>query len=345
MFTWIKKIFRRITTYLMIALYNTEKSSLGQQGSYMGEDMGHFQSINQGTMLDDLLRGRVTQEVKTLRWRMYKVLAAASSVKAVPMKDENGNIIMDDEGYITYTTEAINKSHELRKIKIDEYDNYPLEMVVINTPKPRSSHEDINPDKILETDKRSNKLSGELESDSNSGVTTSRVVGEISSDEFYTLIQSEPKIEIVREYPPKIKIEKYTKKLNVRKMDGDERLLEFYVSKYPNEYDRKSDVFIKNVLKIDANPRISSIIDFQGVKFSTYNDTGVHDNKLYEYEIVSYDKTIEFDGHYVIKMKAKVTTDGEDLTEKYRMEDLDERYENKERRDESSSSSYIIQFE
>ena len=111
MITWIKKIFRRIATYLMIALYNTEKTSLSQQGGYMGEDVGHYQSVTQGTMLDDLLRGRVTQEVKTLRWRMYKVLAASASVKVVPMKDEDGNIIMDDEGYISYTTETINKRY------------------------------------------------------------------------------------------------------------------------------------------------------------------------------------------------------------------------------------------
>ena len=62
---WLLKVGRRITTYLMLALYNTEKTSLSQQGNYMGEDVGHYQSVNQGTMLDDLINGRVTQEVKT----------------------------------------------------------------------------------------------------------------------------------------------------------------------------------------------------------------------------------------------------------------------------------------
>lgn len=337
MFAWLKKIGRRIVTYLMIALYNTEKTSLSQQGGLMGEDVGNYQSINQGTMLDDLLHGRVTQEVQTLRWRMYKVLAATANIKVTHEED--------DEGNFTYTTEALNKANELRKIKLDEYDNYPLEMVINNIPKPRASHEDIDPMKILESDKKSNSLVGELEGDSNSGVTISRVVGEISSDEFFTLVTSEPKITLGRESPPKFKLEKYTKKLNVRVMDGGDRLLEFYVSKYPNEYDRRTDVFIKNVLKIAENPRVSSIIDFKELSFVTYNDTGVHDNKSYKYDNLRYDKTIEFDGHYVIKMVGTIVDDGEDLTEQYRMPDLDERYENKERRDENSSSSYVIQFE
>jgi hypothetical protein len=268
---------------------------------------------------------------------MYKVLAASANVKVT--HEQN------DEGNFTYTTEVLNKANELRKIRLDEYDDYPLEMVINNVGKPKASHEDMDGFKILESDKTTNILSGELNNDSNSGVTTSRVVGEISSDEFFTLISSEPKIQIGRECPPKFQLEKYTKKLNIRRIDENTRLLEFYVSKYPNEYDRRSDVFINNVCKISENPRVSSIIDFTGVTFTTYGDTGVHDNKSYKYNNLSYDKTVEFDGHYVIKMRGMVIENGLDLTEKYRMKDLDERYANKERRDENSSSSYTVQFQ
>jgi len=336
MFSWLAKIGRRIATYLMLALYNTEKSSLGQQGSYMGEDMGHFQSINQGTMLDDLLHGRITQEVQTLRWRMYKVLAASANIRTVHK--------IDDEGNFVYTTETVNKSSELRKVQLDTFDKFDVEMVIDNRPRAKESHEAFDGNQILETEKTGNELDDGIDGNPNKDVTKSKVVGEISSDKYFSLIKSNFKIKIERGHSPKFKLEEYTKKLNVRTIDDKVKLLEFCVSKYPKEYDRRSDVFIKNVLKIDKNPRISSIIDFDEVSFSTYNDTGVHNNKLYVYNNLAYDKTIEFNGHYVIKLTATVVKNGEDLTEQYRMADLDERYENKEERDENSSSSYVIQF-
>jgi len=354
MFIWLKKFGRRVVTdmikwikriiyTLMLSLYNTEKNMLSQETVNMTKGMN--QRMDSETLAYALTNGVINQELRTLRWRMYKVLAASASIKMVPVTDKDGYLIKDEDGYISYTSEVINKAHELRKIKLDEYDNYPLEMVINNIPKPRSSHEDMDGSKILVSDKTTNDLiQGDIEGDTNSGVTTTTVVGEISSDELFTLLQSEVKIKVEREFPPKFNLEKYTKKLNIRTIDEDTRLLEFYVSKYPNEYDRRSDVFIKNVLKIDENPRVSSIIEFIGVAFETYNDTGVYDNKRYEYTNLTYDKTIEFDGHYVIKMKGTVVVNGEDLTEKYRMEDLDERYENKERREQNNSSSYAIQF-
>jgi len=336
MFEWFRKIGRRIATYLMLALYNTEKSSLSQQGTYMGEDMAHFQSVNQGTMLDDLLQGRITQEVQTLRWRMYKVLAASANIRTVHEVDE--------DGVITYRTEQANKSHELNKVKLDDFDTYPLEMVINNDPKAKETHEAFDGNQILESEKFNNELDEGMDGNPNADVVKTKVLGEISSAEYFSFIKPEYKVKLTRESPPKFKIEEYTKKLNVRTIDDRVKLLEFYVSKYPKEYDRRSDMFIKNVLKLEQDNRTSTLLHFDKVSFTTYNDTGVHNNLLYEYDNLAYDKTIEFDGYYVIKMTCTVAKDGEDLTEQYRMEDLDERYENKERREEDSSSSYVIQF-
>ena len=52
----------------------------------------------------------------------------------------------------------------------------------------------------------------------------------------------------------------------------------------------------------------------------------------YTYKIDSFDKIIEYDGHYVIKFNASVLVDGEDTLEKYRQVELDKKYENKERK-------------
>lgn len=323
----MKKLLRRFITSLMIALYNTEQSSLNQRSTAMGQDVGHEQSVNQGTMLDDLINGRVTVEVMNLRWRIYKVLEAATNIKTTHT--------VNGDGEITYQTTKYDRSRELKKVKVDEFDDYPLEMVIDNKPKPKESHEAFNGDVIKETEKRSNEIEG--------GDATT-ILGEVSSEEFFSMIESDIKVKIGRTHPPKFKLEKFTKKLNIRRIDDEHKLLEFYVSKYPDEYDRRTNVFIKNVLIIDENPRRSSIIDFDSVSFTTYNDSGVGNNLLFKYENLRYDKTIEFDGYYVIKMKATVTTDGESLVEQYRMSDLDEKYENNERREQTGDNTITLQF-
>lgn len=323
----MRRLFRRFMTNLMIALYNTEQSSLNQRSTDMGADVGHEQKVNQGTMLDDLINGRVTVEVMNLRWRIYKVLAAASDIKTTHTVNTDGEIV--------YKTTKVDRSKEVKKIKVDDFDDFPLEMVIDNKPKPKESHEAFNGDIIGETDKRSNEIEDGDET---------KILGEISSDEFYSMIKSEIKVKIGRTHPPKFKLEQYTKKLNIRIINHDTKLLEFYVSKYPDEYDRRTGVFIKNVLKIDENPRRSSIIDFDSVSFATYNDSGVSNNLLFKYDNLKYDKTIDFDGHYVIKMRATVVTDGESLVEQYRMTDLDEKYENNEEREQTGDNTVTLQF-
>ena len=267
---------------------------------------------------------------------MYKVLAAVTNIRITHKTDEEGNI--------TYATEAVVKTNELRRVKLDTFDTFELEMVIDNTPKPKETHEAFDGNQILESEKMGNELDVGIDGNPNKDVTKSKVVGEISSDKYFSLIKANYKINIERTHPPKFKLEEHTKKLNVRSVDGETKLLEFYVSKYPKEYDRRSDVFIKNVLKIEANPRASSVIDFDKVSFTTYNDTGVHNNKLYEYGELVFNKVVEFDGHYIVKLLSKVSIDGEDQTEQYRMEDLDERYENKERRDVEGGDAYIGHF-
>ena len=52
----------------------------------------------------------------------------------------------------------------------------------------------------------------------------------------------------------------------------------------------------------------------------------------YQYDILSFDKIIEFNGYYVIKFKAKVIINGEDILEQHRIEELDKKYETKEKK-------------
>ncbi|NIQ16662.1 MAG: hypothetical protein GTO02_20430, partial [Candidatus Dadabacteria bacterium] len=51
-------------------------------------------------------------------------------------------------------------------------------------------------------------------------------------------------------------IEKYAKKLYVRDIDGENKLLEFYLSKYEDEFDGKTKLLISEIKKAINNPKL-----------------------------------------------------------------------------------------
>jgi hypothetical protein len=124
----------------------------------------------------------------------------------------------------------------------------------------------------------------------------------------------------------KVDIEYSTTKMCVRDIGGGQKLLEFYISQYPNEFDRKTRLMISELERC-SNGFKSNILDIDGVGFQSVNSTiGVSPNLLYEYEILGFDKIVKFNGHYIVKFKANVIVDGENIFEKYRVESLDQKY-------------------
>ena len=76
----------------------------------------------------------------------------------------------------------------------------------------------------------------------------------------------------------------------------------------------------------------ANMLDIKNVSFVTYKTIGASDYLEYEYKITSFDKIIEFNGNYVIKFIADITIDGKDILEEHRVESLDKKYANKEKK-------------
>jgi hypothetical protein len=79
-------------------------------------------------------------------------------------------------------------------------------------------------------------------------------------------------------------------------------------------------------------PEKSTIIEFEGVNFITYKSMGANDFLEFEYDNISYDKIIEYNGFYVVKFIGTVKIDGRDILDEHRMVELDKKYENKEKK-------------
>jgi hypothetical protein len=293
MTNWLKSQFLA----LILALVNVEKNALKQNGGNLSDDVGQEQQIQQNQFLQDLIQGRVTQEVKFLRWRIFKILETIQG-KDITVKE-------NADGTVNYTAKDKNYSHKLKKIKTDPSDTNELELVVDNLTDTTMGQLDI--------------LDAKNEN--------------INASEHDSLVKPESKIKIRHTYPSKFRLEKYVKKMNVRTIDGETKLLELYVTSYPDEFDRLHKMFMIELKKSVANPRASNIIELDTISFVTNKDLGTVDNRLFEFDNIKYYKIVEFDGHYVIKFKTNVKTYGHSIIEQFREHELDMRYENMESKD------------
>jgi hypothetical protein len=303
---WVKKQLGIIS----LALSNVEKNALTQTSEGLSTDTNQTMRLNQGKISDSLINGEITQEVIDLRWRTYKILKATEGITAEIVG-------YDDDGLPITKVRQTNNKKTLKNVLIDDIDKEPLEMVIDNT------EISINTNDVLDNEKI--KINSEVNL---SGTTH----GSISGYDYFTTHKSEKPIKIIREIAPNFEIETFTKQLKVRKGKGKTRILEFYVSAYVDEYNRTSRLFLSSVKKAMKNPFTNSMLEIKSVEFVTYKNLGVNDFLMFNYEIEKFDKIIEFNGFYIIKFKANIIINGLDIFEKYKVDELDDKYKNKEKK-------------
>lgn len=300
---WLKKK----SAIISIALSNVEKNALSQNNEGLGTDANQTMRINQGKISDSLINGEITEEVMDLRWRTYKILDAADG-SSVDFKgyDDNGNPIYDIK----------RKNLKISDPNIDNFDPYEIEMIVDNTEIVKGVEDALN-DTNITLDRYSN-----ITSENN-----------IQGVNYFTQTKNEKPIAVTRNNTPNFFIENFTNVLKIRKINNDQRLLEFYISIYPDEYNRVSRLLISNIKKKMENPLLGGeMFNLKTVGFITNKTQGAYDNLLYEYENLTYDKIVEHNGHYVVKFISDIKINGYSIVENHRRENLDKKYENKEKK-------------
>lgn len=260
---------------ISLALSNVEKISLGQGGDTISNGFSTTQRQRQGMLSDDLLQGKISEEVITLRARLYKVLDASDGYSY-----ETG-----DRGFKTIKKIS-------RKIKGEPSDEYIVEMIVQN-----------------------DKISKDI-SDSMDNIDTKPITP----------------IMIGRSILPKFNIEDYTEKLFIKDIDGNTKLIEFFISKYINIYDKKTSFLINDITRAMEKPKTSDFLDIDEIGFITHNTAGVKDFLEYKYKVLETTKIVEFGEHYVAKFICEPIINGDSIIEKYSNEKLNEKYNNNEKK-------------
>lgn len=344
---WIKKQL----TNIAIAMANVERNSLSQEGLDLSSEAPITQTKNQHSVMHSLLRGEITEEVEQLRWRMYMNYTEAAKIT-------HKVIGYDEEGYPIMEQTYVGHEARLNAIKTDDSDDAELFMVVDNTPIDLSIEDTlgmVNDDNIVLSANSvditnlilENFLPNEDNVDTNDtddadklGVTSNIQLSDLINMSAVTIadnikIDSTKErtypITLSRESKPKFELEKFTKKLHVKRFN-DKYLLEFYTDRYPDEFGSTSRFFISAIKKLKENPRRDAILEIDTVHFISSDTVGVPDFLEFEYKIEKLHNITEFNQYLVIKFVADAVKNGENIVEKYRKSELDEKYKNKEKR-------------
>jgi hypothetical protein len=307
----IKDWFKKQATAFTLAMTSVEKNALSQEGTELTHSSSVEKKKQASSLADALIKGEITQEVKELRWRTYKVIKASesNSVKMIPkmivLEDGTREFLLDEYGSIIFEEIKVNTNNRERIMSgviLDMTDSYPLKLV-------------INNDAIT------------------NGIISTNDETALSFKSYLSNSFNERPIKVSRDFIPKFEIENFTRKLIVRTISETEVLLEFYVSKYIDEHNMTNKLFINEINKVINNgPDKINFLEIKEVGFITYNSIGSDDFHAYSFDITSFDKIIEFDGSYVIKFKGVTTLDGLYIMEKYLEEGLEKKYSNKEKK-------------
>lgn len=135
------------------------------------------------------------------------------------------------------------------------------------------------------------------------------------------------------EYTPKFKLDEYVSKLVIREsQDGSSMLMDLYVPKYTDSFERLKKIFDAEINKIKNQNKKPNNIQFKTVKFISENAFGSEDLIPYEYTFKKILNIEEFDGKHVLIYEVEKTKEEEKITEKYKNKKLRSAYENKEPR-------------
>lgn len=124
-------------------------------------------------------------------------------------------------------------------------------------------------------------------------------------------------IDIERDFIPRFRLEEFTNKLVVKRINENAVMLDFYTPIYKSQFNTIHKLFLKELEKIYMGDVRSDVIDFKQVEFISFRAFGTDDLKKYTYNNIEFDNILIFDGHYVIKFTADIVNDGEDLINEF----------------------------
>lgn len=250
--------------------------------------------------------------------------------------DMGGGISMDEEMHTNRVSQDLLAGKETQAVKELRYRTYKVD-------REAKTYEYFSPTLALKREEKLDSKFVSYENEENLPVITvqnnfpitegvleglNQVNGQTHKTEYW--------IKLIRNkgFLPRYRLEEYTKRLVVREYEKDiKAVLDFYVTKYPNDKDLKSKGFVREIEHVMNDNLRSDVLMIKNVSFITSHAFNQYDMLLYEFNNLVYRYVKEFDGHYVISFLSDIVKNGEDLTDKFKNQQMEKKYADKEKKD------------
>jgi hypothetical protein len=266
-----------------------KKQTSGEDGQEIN------QQVKPSGVFADMLEQKVTKEVEEMRDKYYRVLKEADkySAKDITLTEET---IINDEG--KEETVLTFKGGVKKKTKEDFMQRPPVY---------------------------------EVEGTSVLLIQDVKQIEKHSMFEAYIptgLYDYDVNITVERDFTPRFEIEKFAKRLVIRKgNDSNRSFIDMYLPTQASQFGKIDAILISNLYTIfkERNFRMD-FTDFDKLSFVTEHAWNCEDMCECSYDDIKLIDSNIFDGSFVLTFDAHVIEEKKDLTEKFKTKDLDEKY-------------------
>lgn len=290
----LKKLYNKIRNYIsgfMLGMKTANDEMFIQKHSINSGNIVEVKEVA-GSLADALLKGEVTQEVKDLRYRMYKILEEVDKFKLTFDKDGN------------YTVEKVSVPTDIRVKK--------------------------NETVILVQDVLSFYDYGDGGDEILNMFDSNDIMG-VTSTTFNYKMKQNKYLKINRDFTPKFRLEDYVNKV-VLKTSKKKIIMEMYVSSYKDYIDTTQPFFLKELKTIHSKKDLrNNMLDINNLKFNVLNPRySAHNNMLFHLDVVKLASIVEDKklGSYIISYEVEINNVDVKLTEKYYEDKVETKYDN-----------------
>lgn len=260
------------------------------------------QSFFKGGTLNDFLYGKETEQLKELRDSYYRILKESDKYEVEVKWSDNGDL----SAIARKKDASFFKKHPPLYCKNDE------KIILIQ------DNEQISKYSLLDA---SSFLS-----------------------EYNGIYDFETTLQIVRNgYVSRFAIEKFVRKIVLKDFGmADRYRVDLYVPMYASQFGKIDALLIAELNKlIEGKVSRLDFLSFDALYFITDKAWNAENLLLYYFDDIHYNSINIFDGNFVITFDCHISKKGEDITEKYKTNTMDKKYEKKTPKKDSTDISVI----
>jgi|688.fasta_scaffold18259_9 hypothetical protein len=108
-------------------------------------------------------------------------------------------------------------------------------------------------------------------------------------------------LKVKRGVVPRYKIENHTSVVHIRNVDGEYKLLDFYIPKSTDNH-----LLLNELENLKLNKKINDLVNITECSFTTQDSEMLN----FSYKVVAFHKVVEYNNNYIVKLFAEVVEDG-----------------------------------